>query len=125
MAIGRAKGHALFSRPRFGRQFAHIIRRFSLAEVSLADAKRSASMKPTRITPSVCFGQPEGGDKVGIACGLRHGCVTRSADNKNPDRHDRALGQTLARFSEAQVTLAIGSGTTYAAMGWGLNQTQL
>jgi hypothetical protein len=44
---------------------------------------------------------------------------------KHPDRHDRALGQTLARFSEAPVTLAIGSGTTYAAMGLGLNQTQL
>jgi hypothetical protein len=39
---------------------------------------------------------------------------------KHPDRHDRALGQTLARFSEAPVTLAIGSGTTYAAYGLGL-----
>jgi hypothetical protein len=39
---------------------------------------------------------------------------------KHPDRHDRALGQTLARFSEAPATLAIGSGTAYAAYGLGL-----
>jgi hypothetical protein len=44
---------------------------------------------------------------------------------KHPDRQGRALGQTLDRFSEAPVTLAIGSGTTYASMGLGLNQTQL
>jgi hypothetical protein len=38
----------------------------------------------------------------------------------HPDRHDRALGQTLAWFSEAPATFAIGGGTTYGAYGLGL-----
>jgi hypothetical protein len=67
--------------------------------------------------------------KAAIRLALPVECVMAASRGrrmiKHPDRHDRALGQTLARFNEAPVTLAIGSGTTYAAMGWGLNQTQL